>query len=40
VAVSGFLRYEQSHLVLNAGDHPAIDFRLEVGDVGQLPSKR
>jgi hypothetical protein len=35
VEVTGFKKYQQTHLVLNAGDHPIVDIRLEVGDVAQ-----
>jgi len=35
VEATGFKRYEQSHLMLNAGDHPVIDIKLELGDVTQ-----
>src|SRR6266700_562292 len=35
VEVPGFKRYDQSGLVLNAGETPRIDVRLEVGGVSE-----
>ena len=38
VSVPGFKQYEQSHLILNAGDHPVVDIKLQIGDVSQSVS--